>query len=192
MQTQCLYLTICKKLLFALGGKGLRGIQTNDENPRIFWELNKVQAMSRFDTFKGFIWTFRQASLTFSIWSFPAQYINTNDQFHNPIPTSPGLANFGVTSSSGFEVSSFRNLSKTTTTKLGEQCNPHKTLFWERMSSRKLLLQNSWLGQIGEKPPVTSNMQRACKTSYADVLMACHNVLFPSCMPSLQGICTGG
>ena len=108
------YLPIWGKLLFALGGKGLRGIQTNDENPGIFWELNKVQAMSRFDTFKGFIWTFRQASLTFSIWSFPAQYINTNDQFHNPIPTSPGLASFGVTSSSGFEVSSFRNLSKTT------------------------------------------------------------------------------
>lgn len=30
----------------------------------------------------------------------------------NPIPTSPGLASFGVTSNSGFEVSSFRNLSK--------------------------------------------------------------------------------
>ena len=32
--------------------------------------------------------------------------------FQNPIPTSPGLASFGVTSNSGVEVSSFRNLNK--------------------------------------------------------------------------------
>lgn len=51
-----------------------------------------------------------------------AQYIKRG----NPIPTSPGLASFGVTSNSGFEVSSCRNLNQRK--KLVKQCNPNKTV----------------------------------------------------------------
>lgn len=70
---------------------------------------------------------------------------NVYDRCQNPLRTSPGLASFGVTSNSGFEVSSIRNLNKNKIP--SKQYNPNKTVFENArvQNNMKLLMQNPWL-----------------------------------------------